>query len=481
MSESSLQEDVLKWQEARVERRVRGEYESQLLRHSELVHGNLTLPLRIRAVRVEGAPRTRASFLASIIDPLLSANVPTQVSAAEPPPPQTLESALHTTRRISDVLIRSDIFSSVAPRLEVSRDARAQLGDVDLVIRCRERGRFFLKTATEIGNNEGTASATARVRNIFGGTENFDASISYGSHTRHAFSAALSMPLSPSLRTTGMLSLYGTERDLSRFASCREALKGARAAIRTGSLYGSHEFAYEAVLRHVGDLSAGASVSIREAAGFTTKMSVSHVFVRDTRDSAATPTRGWYLKLMQAGELAGFGGDASFFKSEGVSQVARYVGCGQTVSFSTRAGVLYPLGPNYRGLFNDRFQLGGPFSVRSFRGNSLGPRDGSDSLGGDVYWAVGASLVGDMPGKGHWPVKTHLFVNAGRLDRLERAGSLGDTVRSSVWPPSVSAGIGLLYRFEPIRVEVNFAMPLAAARSDGLQRGFQAGVGLEFM
>lgn len=75
-------------------------------------------------------------------------------------------------------------------------------------------------------------SATARLRNIFGGGENFEASISFGSHTKHAFSAALAIPLSASLRTTGTLSLYATSRDLSRFASCREALKGARAAIR---------------------------------------------------------------------------------------------------------------------------------------------------------------------------------------------------------------------------------------------------------
>ncbi|KAF8508612.1 phosphoenolpyruvate carboxykinase-domain-containing protein [Gautieria morchelliformis] len=48
---------------------------------------------------------------------------------------------------------------------------------------------------------------------------------------RDAFSAALSMPLSPSLRTTRRLSVYRTEHDLSRSASCWEALKGARAAI----------------------------------------------------------------------------------------------------------------------------------------------------------------------------------------------------------------------------------------------------------
>jgi outer membrane protein insertion porin family len=118
--------------------------------------------MRIWAVRVEGAPRIRTSFLASLINPLLTTNVLFSPSIHSPsseaaPPIQTLESALHATRRVSDVLLRSDIFSSVQPTLERSRDPLAQPRDVDLVIRCRERSRFFLKTATEIGNNEGTA------------------------------------------------------------------------------------------------------------------------------------------------------------------------------------------------------------------------------------------------------------------------------------------------------------------------------------
>jgi len=71
-----------------------------------------------------------------------------------------------------------------------------------------------------------------RLRNVFGGGENLDASISWGSHTRHAFSGALTAPLSTDLRTTGILSVFGHEKDLSSFASCKEALKGIRAAIR---------------------------------------------------------------------------------------------------------------------------------------------------------------------------------------------------------------------------------------------------------
>jgi len=64
---------------------------------------------------------------------------------------------------------------------------------------------------------------------------------------------------------------------------------------------------------------------------------------------------------------------------------------------------------------------------------------------------------------------------------VDRSAPLVDTVRSSLSKPSVSIGIGLVYRFDPIRVEVNFAVPLVGSRSDGLQRGFQAGIGVDFL
>jgi len=78
--------------------------------------------------------------------------------------------------------------------------------------------------------------------------------------------------------------------------------------------------------------------------------------------------------------------------------------------------------------------------VRMFRNNSMGPRDGGgicspfpaisfrnllvcivDSLGGELYWAAGLSLISDFPKKPHWPVKTHLFLNAGRLDNIDKS------------------------------------------------------------
>ena len=87
-----------------------------------------------------------------------------------------------------------------------------------------------------------------------------------------------------------------------------------------------------------------------------------------------------------------------------------------------------------------------------FRNNSMGPRDGGerfhspfaaaprrnslrlfivDSLGGELYWAAGLSLITNFPKKPHWPVKTHLFLNAGRLDNIDK----GELIPAAVISP----------------------------------------------
>lgn len=45
----------------------------------------------------------------------------------------------------------------------------------------------------------------------------------------------------------------------------------------------------------------------------------------------------------------------------------------------------------------------------------------------------------------------------------------------------MSVGLGLLYRLDPIRVEVNFALPLIGRKGEGWARGLNVGIGLEFL
>lgn len=75
-------------------------------------------------------------------------------------------------------------------------------------------------------------TAVARIRNVFGGAETFEANGSMGTKTRRAFRGAFSFPLTSNMSTTAELSAYGEERDLTTYASCFEGLRGSKAVIR---------------------------------------------------------------------------------------------------------------------------------------------------------------------------------------------------------------------------------------------------------
>lgn len=111
------------------------------------INENLTSPSRVSAVRVEGAERTREGFLGFLINPFLG---PEKA-------PGNLEGVLHAARGIAGRLEGTGIFRSVEARIDRARSPVAQEGDVDLVFRTREKGRVYLKTSTELGNNEGSA------------------------------------------------------------------------------------------------------------------------------------------------------------------------------------------------------------------------------------------------------------------------------------------------------------------------------------
>jgi outer membrane protein insertion porin family len=123
-----------------------------------------------------------------------------------------------------------------------------------------------------------------------------------------------------------------------------------------------------------------------------------------------------------------------------------------------------------------------------------------DSIGGDLYYSTGLSLVSHIPSKPEWPVKTHLWVNAGRLESINQGQNhrttsqfetfslltfadepLEENIRNALRRPAFSVGMGLIYQFNPVRVEVNFGVPLAASSSDAMRRGLQVGMGLEFL
>ena len=380
--------------------------------------------------------------------------------------------------------------------------------DVAVYVTAKEKGRISAKTGTDLGNAEGSAYANVQWRNVLGGAESLDVNASLGTRTRSAYQAAFDTPIlsDPDKRWQ----IGGVQSSTQKsFASHEEFLRGGWTSLRwLTSSSSQHELGYNGCWRQITGLAANASSTVRVEAGDSFKSSISHTWIADRRNNPILPSSGYYMKMIS--EIAGWGplkGDVAFWKSEVHTRTASTIplpgikgDSGVIFNAGLRAGLLFPLalGTNQTpeaSHINDRFQLGAPTDVRGFRLSGLGPRDGSDAVGGDVYAAGGANLLVPLPRLGREsPLRMQAFVNGGRLLALrqpEKEGEMSsEDVQKSVYNtvaelgnglPSMSAGVGLVYAHPVARFELNFSLPLVLRKGEEGRKGLQFGVGIDYL
>ena len=359
-----------------------------------------------------------------------------------------------------------------------------------------------------MGNAEGSAYGNLLLRNIFGGAESLNINAAFGTRTRSAYQAAYEQPIFAGIKGDLRGEVGGLASSTQNsFASHEEVLKGAWAKARwVGDGGTRQELAYNGVWRQITGLASNASPTVRGDAGDSFKSSVSHTWVKDRRDNPLLPQNGYLTKTIL--ELAGWGplqGDVAFAKSEIQTQASTPIpipgipgSSGVSLTTNLRAGLLYPLPLGFDSdsqptpsRLNDRFQLGGPSDIRGFRLSGLGPRDGTDAVGGDLYAAASANLLFPIPRVGlDRPFRFQAFLNGGRLLALKPTEkgepsaqkSLSRTLRelgNSL--PSMAAGFGLVYASPVGRFELNFTLPLVLRRGEDARKGLQVGIGINML
>ncbi|KAF3480723.1 sorting assembly machinery subunit [Arthroderma uncinatum] len=493
---------VLEERKKAVNERISGIYQKAQARLAELLEQNSTLPCTISSVQVLNAPNTRRGFLEKALQPLLSENKGRTLTLSE-----TLEEVAKCTNRLNQF----DIFEQpigVYFDKPSQTDPSTTPTDLSVYLATKEKSRLLLKTGTDLGNAEGSAYGNLLWRNIFGGAENLNLNASLGTRTRSSYQAVFETPIlsDPNFRWEAGAVASDTKKP---WASHEEVLKGAWTKFRWLNGRGHrHEIALNGLWRQITGLAPNASTTVREDAGDSVKTSISHIWVNDRRDNPILPTRGFYTRTLN--ELAGCGplkGDVAFWKSEVETQTAIPVpvpgiegDSGISFTSSFRAGLLYPLGLDsdskpQLSKINDRFQLGGPTDVRGFRLSGLGPREGPDALGGDLYAAGSANIFFPLPRVGaDKPFRLQAFINAGRLLALRtptgQAPTSNAEVRESVCHtiaelqnglPSVAAGVGLVYAHPAARFELNFSLPLVVRKGEEGRKGLQLGIGISFL
>ncbi|KAL2262782.1 hypothetical protein VTK26DRAFT_76 [Humicola hyalothermophila] len=479
---------------------------------TQMLDEHLLTPASINTLEVHGATNTRRSLLDHIFKPLV------EDSAAAG---TTLGQIVNGIGAATKKLARYDIFKeegfnvflAEAPRPESA--APTDRTELDISVRVKEKSRLVFSAGTDFGNAEGSAYTNAVARNIFGGAETLTVNASAGTRTRSAYNATLSTPINgnPDLRLSVEALRSATQKP---WASHEEHLTGAnlRFAWLTET-NDTHALSYSSAWRQLTGLAATASPTVRADAGDSLKSSITHTFTRDRRDNPMLPQSGYLVRTIS--ELAGWGplkGDVSFAKTEVEASGAlplpipgKSGSSGISIGGGLRLGVLYPLPMGYSltgaaqpSRINDRFQLGGPTDVRGFKLGGLGPCDGADSVGGDVFAAGSVNMLLPLPRTGpDSPLRLQLFGNAGRLVALttkssaeEKEGLAMDsaTVFNSVklaigeltnGVPSLAAGVGLVYAHPVARFELNFGLPLVLRRGEEGRKGLQVGVGINFL
>ncbi|OZJ05399.1 hypothetical protein BZG36_01989 [Bifiguratus adelaidae] len=462
------------------------EYERQQVRLLDMLSNAAPTSAHVHSITVKGAQRTRDSFVLAALAPAFKA--------------RTFASVLNRVQEGAQNLTRLDIFDQLEITVDTPQDPFADRNEaVDIILNVKEKSRLCIKTGTEVGNGEGNMNGSITLRNIFGGAESLQAMASFGTRTSSAFSLLLATPLKSSPDHMFDFNAHSVVRNNMATSSHEEVARGLGIRLRSvdRALNGIHELSADSTWRCMDRIADAASL---RQAGHSLKHSITHTFIRDLRNDPLLPTKGHYLRI--ANEFAGLGvvGDVHHWKTEVEASHSTEVGEQLALSTTFRVGLLYPFGEKLT-LTTDRFQIGGPLSIRGLQTNGGGPRDSTDALGAEGYWSGGISVFAPIPKvtreKG-WPVFLHGWLNAGTgvlsADRAKFSTESATDVPSNLpsipasiiqsltnTSPTVTAGLGLVYRHQIARIELNFCLPLQISRGDLVKCGWQLGLGMNFL
>lgn len=451
-----------------------------------LLAANGTREVSVHEVLIPNSGAFRALFLQLQLAPLVDSHLTVAL----------------LMRSIDEVMARFVHTGAIQPRFWVDlpgdpyRRAPGTPISVSPVLHIEPVKRLFAQTGTNIGNGEGDLYITGLFKNIFGGAEVLTVDASMGTRTKLLYVANYSQPIANlahwRLDSSGFVNT--TTFDWGGYqSSTRGVLTTIKhwpqvplpfARTQRGEAAPTSILHEATVLHQWRRLQNVAlqSTQVWQQLGDDAKLLLMYAVLADSRNSPQLPTAGKLLKV--AVEAAA--GPFQRCKHPYVKQTVQYHQ-GFTLLDSVlvlvlaQSGVLVPL--NGTSSVLDRFYTGGANSVRGFALNGIGPQQQGTPLGGDVMVAGGVSVFLRVPYTGvESNFKLHLFVNAARLvpwawvqNKLTRelVSGLGDA--------SILVGVGVVYNHERARFEGSVSLPLQAAASEDLRKGFQFGVGVSFL
>jgi outer membrane protein insertion porin family len=198
---------------------------------------------------------------------------------------------------------------------------------------------------------------------------------------------------------------------------------------------------YRLTLDEVLNLRISDDEFLRDERGQHVTSLVSAAVTRDSRDSIQTPSKGGQLTF--ATEVAGLGGDNHYVKSSATATYFRPIWLGHILSGRIEGAYGFGLGDERLPVF-ERFYLGGPNSIRSFKARQISPIDEMGTrIGGTSEVLGNIEYIVPLP----FDIRVAAFFDIGNVYGFRTKFDLTDLREAA------GAGVRWVSPFGPIRVD----------------------------
>jgi outer membrane protein insertion porin family len=321
--------------------------------------------------------------------------------------------------------------------------------NVDVNVKERSTGTFSVGAGfSSVDGIVGQGSITQE--NFLGRGWKLNLAASVGGESS-TYQIGLTDPYFLDTRWTLGFELYQTEREWSDFSR-----KSQGFAIKAGHPVGEYSrvlATYRLEQKDIYDVSAFASNDIQEQEGTSTLSSITTTYIYNTTDNRMDPTAG--TDLNATWELAGLGGSEKFSKY--VLDVRQFWPWRWGTYFSAhgQVGYVHDLGSdNGEVPIDERFFLGGIYSIRGFESREVGPRDFQGNfIGGDTEAYFNFEFI--FPLVESLGLKGVTFFDVGNAWGDDDFWGEDDEAFAS-WRYSAGAGVRWLSPMGPMRFEYGY-------------------------
>jgi outer membrane protein insertion porin family len=323
------------------------------------------------------------------------------------------------------------------------------LMNVDVNVEERSTGTFSVGAGySSVDGVVGQGSITQE--NFLGRAWRLNLAASLGSDSS-TYQLGLTDPYFLDTRWTLGGELYQTERDWSDFSR-----KAKGFAIKAGHPVGEYSrvlVTYRFEDKEIYDVDYFASETIKDQEGTSTLSSVTTTYTYNTTDNRLDPSSG--TDLSATWEFAGVGGTEKYSKYILDSRHFWPWKWGTVFSAHGQAGYVHALNGDIDDVpIDERFFLGGIYSIRGFEAREVGPRDEfGDFIGGDTEAYFNFEYI--FPLVKDLGLKGVTFFDVGNTWNSEDVWGEDDESFAS-WRYSAGAGIRWLSPMGPMRFEYGY-------------------------